>query len=120
MVQGPPVTAESLSGSRIEVLEGLPTRRKDCHFDRDYSFTSLGDFADLEGIRYVKTSNDDRKTPADHVMWRLDIRVPATVFINFRSLNHLNNSGALAWLQAGEWNLKPDFKSTVSSGVPNG
>merc|ERR1719356_1473773 len=71
-------------------------------------------------MQYVMTSNDDRKTPADRVMWRLDIREPATVYVNFRSDGHIQNSGALKWLAKDGWTLKPQFKSTVSSGYPNG
>jgi len=120
VVAGPPVIAESSSGRRIEVLDGVPECGDDCHFDRDYVFTSLGDFAETKGMRYIQTSNEDRKMPANRVMWRLDIREPVVVFVNFRSEGHLQRGGALEWLQRDGWELKPDFKSTVSSGYPNG
>lgn len=120
LVPGAPLTAQATSGREIEVLRGLPARGEDCHFDRDYVFISLGGFAHLQGMRYVMTSNDDRKTPAHQVMWQLDIREPAVVFLNFRSHGHIHNGGALEWLNRDGWELKPNFKSAVSSGYPNG
>lgn len=120
IVAGPPVMAASSSGSRIEVLDGVPECGEACHFDRDYKFTSLGDFAKLEGMCYVMTSNDDRKVSANRVMWQLDIREPAVVFVNFRSQSHLERGGAMAWLERDGWELKSAFKSTVSGGYPNG
>lgn len=120
LVPGAPLTAHASSGSEIDVLEGVPECGEDCHVDRDYVFISLGDFADAPGMRYVMTSNDDRKTPANKVMWQLDIREPSVVFLNFRSKGHVQNGGAQEWLKRDGWELKPDFKSTVSSGYPNG
>jgi len=120
VVPGPPVTAQSASGSDIEVLDGVPKVHTDCHFDRHYEFMSLGDFAGKAGMRYVKTCNDDRKTPSNRVMWQLDIRMPATVFLNFRSEGHVHGTGAETWLTRDGWEPRPGFRSTVSSGYPNG
>jgi hypothetical protein len=120
IVRGPPVTAASVSGSRIEVMQGVPQCGEECHFDRDYTFRSLGDFAGKEGMHYIVTSNEDRKTKAHRVMWQLDIREPATVFLNFRSQAHIDNGRALDWLVRDGWEHNPDFKSTVSTGFPNG
>lgn len=120
VVPGPLVTVQSASGNRIEVLDGVPDDGDDCHFDRDYIFTSLGDFAKEKGMRYIMTSNDDRKTPAQNVMWQLDVREPAKVFINFRSQNHIRSGGASEWLTRDGWELQSDFKGTISSGYPNG
>jgi len=120
VVPGPSLTAHSMSGSRIEVLDHVPEIRQDCHFDRDYEFTSLGDFANKPGMHYIMTCNDDRKTSANKVMWRLDLREEAVVFINFRSQAHVQQGHALDWLRRDGWELQPDFKSTVSSGFPNG
>lgn len=120
VAKGPKVTVQSFSGSRIEVLDGVPKYGSDCHFDRDYVFTSLGDFAREKGMHYVKTSNEDRKTPARKVMWQLDIREAAVVFLNFRSQNHVQNGGASAWLKKDGWELQPEFTGTTSSGYPNG
>lgn len=120
IVQGPPVTVRATSGREIELIEGVPEPHDECHFDRDYTFDSLGDFAAREGMRYVMTSNDDRKTSSDRVMWQLDLRVPATVFVNFRSERHVQEGRALPWLRRDGWEHQPDFKSTVSTGYPNG
>jgi len=120
VVAGPAVTAHATSGSRIEVMDGVPEKGDGCHFDRDYVFTSLGDFAGKQGMHYVMTSNNDRKTPAHLVMWQLDIREVTTVFVNFRSDNHIENGKALKWLRRDNWELQPDFHSTVSTGYPNG
>merc|ERR1712031_105672 len=78
-------------------------------------FTSLGDFEGRENMYYVATSNDDRKTACNNVMWRLDCRVPLTIFLNFRSDAHVQNGHALSWLIPGGWEQKPEFKSTVST-----
>jgi len=120
VVTGPSVTAVAMSGKRIEVLDGVPETGSSCHFDRDYTFSSLGDFASREGMRYVMTPNDDRKTAADDVMWRLDIRVPAIVYVNFRSTRHVQEIREHDWLEQDGWQLQPGFKSTVSDGYPNG
>lgn len=121
LVPGPPITAYSSSGSRIEVLDGVPTRGEDCHFDRDYMFLSLGDFANKTGMHYIMTSNDDRKTPSNKVMWQLDIREAAVVFINFRSEEHLaRTKKGLDWLKRDGWEVQPNFQSTSSNGYPNG
>lgn len=120
LVAGPPITVHSMSGREIEVLDGVPACGDDCHFDRDYQFTSLGDFAKTEQMRYVMTCNDDRKTPSHVVMWQLDLRETATVYLNFRSAAHVQAGSAHKWLDQGGWKLQSDFKGTVSSGYPNG
>eukprot|EP00929_Paragymnodinium_shiwhaense_P058500 TRINITY_DN29290_c0_g1_i1.p1 TRINITY_DN29290_c0_g1~~TRINITY_DN29290_c0_g1_i1.p1 ORF type:complete len:310 (-),score=54.38 TRINITY_DN29290_c0_g1_i1:147-1076(-) len=120
IILGPSVKAESASGSRIEILDGVPERRSECHFDREYIFTSLGDFETTKGMRFVMTCNEDRKTPSHRVMWRLDVRSPMTVFLNFRSERHVRAGGVLDWLEKDGWALQQGFRSCVSSGYPNG
>lgn len=120
IVQGPPITVRAMSGREIELLEGVPEVDDECHFDRNYTFDSLGDFAGRRGMRYVMTSNDDRKTPTHHVMWQLDLRVPATVYVNFRSVRHVHEGRATQWLRRDGWEHCPEFRSTVSTGYPNG
>lgn len=120
IVQGPPITVRAMSGREIELLDSVPEIDDECHFDRNYTFDSLGDFAGRKGMHYIMTSNDDRKTPADHVMWQLDLRVPATVYINFRSERHVLEGRASQWLRRDGWEHRPDFRSTVSTGYPNG
>lgn len=119
-VPGPPVTAETTSGSYIEVLEGLPPApRLRCHNDRGYSFMSLGSFAQMPNVRYVLTPNGDKSTPCNEVMWTLNIRVPAKVHLNFRSIRHVTQTSASEWLAQDGWTVS-DLQSTVSSGTPNG
>ena len=54
-------------------------------------------------------------------MWELTVDTDATVYLNFRSENHVamtvrqKNS-----LLDREWALLPDFQSAVSTGAPNG
>lgn len=119
-VPGPSITAETTSGSPIQVLEGLPPAPSlRCHNDRGYRFMSLGGFEQMPNVRYVLTPNGDKSTPSSDVMWTLDIRVPAKVHLNFRSTRHVTQTGASEWLAQDGWTVS-DLQSTVSSGTPNG
>merc|ERR1712232_1152734 len=109
-----------MSGRSITILGHVPSIGDYCHCDRRYTFTSLGDFANKPGIWYLLTSNDDKMTPANKVMWKLEIQVPTIVHLNFRSEWHIRGSGALAWLERDGWKYSSAMKSTVSTGVPNG
>lgn len=112
-----PVEASAASGRPIEVCP-LPSPGSRCHYDRNYVFISLGDFAKMDRtVLYVNTSNDDRKTPANRVMWTLSASKPITVHLNFRSESHATNSHR--WLESHLW-AKVPLESTVSSGFPNG
>lgn len=94
-----------------------------CHFDREYCFTSLGGFAGAPGRRmlYLLSSNDDRKTPAEEVMWTLRTTLPTTVHLNFRSDAHVSGpDGVRGWLARGGWRRNTKLVSTVSTGYPNG
>ena len=42
----------------------------------------------LPRLLYLKTSNDDRDTPAGQLMWRLEASAAVEVFLNFRSEAH--------------------------------
>merc|ERR1712054_756610 len=53
-------------------------------------------------------------------MWQLDVREPVTIFLNFRSQNHVIQGKSQHWLDKDGWVLRQDWKSTVSSGHPNG
>merc|ERR1712232_340386 len=55
-------------------------------------------------------------TPADRVMWKLDVRTPATVYLNFRSEGHVMNTGAAEWLSCDGWK-RVLMNSTVSTGT---
>merc|ERR1712070_900226 len=79
--------------------------------------TDLGDFKQ-PNMLYLMTSNSDKSTPANQVMWSLHTAVPVTVHINFRSQQHA--AAANAWLQAQGWGLNLLTRSTVSTGIPNG
>lgn len=116
---GPPIKVEAMSGLPIKLLEEVPPVGTPCHCDRNYKFTSLGDFADKPNMKYVMTSNDDKSTPSDSIMWRVDMKVPAMIYLNFRSDWHASRPGTGPWLERGGWALS-DLRSTVSTGVPNG
>mmetsp|Transcript_13890 Transcript_13890/g.25572 ORF Transcript_13890/g.25572 Transcript_13890/m.25572 type:complete len:371 (+) Transcript_13890:106-1218(+) len=112
------VEASSASGLCIMVT-AVPPIGAECHFDRVYTFKSLGDFQ-RPGMLYVMTSNDDRKTSSNQVMWVLEARVPIVVHLNFRSDSHVSRTGASTWLHARGWTKNSSMRSTVSTGVPNG
>jgi len=114
---GPPVSAEAMSGRAVKVLDTVPVIGERCHLDRDYRFTSLGYFSGKPNVKYLLTSNNDKSTGKRHVMWKLDVRVPAIVYLNFRSQAHVTKAGN--WLEAGGWESST-VASTVSTGVPNG
>lgn len=116
---GPAFTAEAMSRLSIKVLDHVPAVGSRCHCDRDYTFRSLGGFAGKPGMHYVLTSNSDKQTPTGRVMWRIDVRRPCTIYLNFRSREHVMRTGALAWLTSGLWEAC-SLQSTVSTGVPNG
>lgn len=115
---GPAVTVEALRGREIKLLDSVPSRGDRCHFDRSYRFISLGSFADKPSMRYVMTSNDDKGTPSDEAMWRLNVRMPVIVYLNFRSEMHVRY--VRKWLQTGDWTRSTQMESTVTSGIPNG
>jgi hypothetical protein len=112
------VEARSTSDRRIEVVD-IPCVGGHCHFDRGYTFTSLGSFQ-RPGMLYVQTSNDDRRTPASNVMWVVESQVRVAVHLNFRSEKHVSTTGVESWLRAHGWQRNRNLKSTVSTGYPNG
>lgn len=112
------VEVSARSGLRIEVTD-VPETGGQCHFDRGYVFLSLGDFQQ-PGMRYIMTSNDDRKTPASESMWILETSVETTVHLNFRSEEHVSDTGASAWLASRGWHRNSTLKSTKSTGYPRG
>jgi len=70
------VSVEATSGRTITV-ETLQTHTGVFH-DRSYHFDSLGHFT---GKTFIKYSNDDKMTDHEHVMTKLRILEPLTVFI---------------------------------------
>jgi len=112
------VEVNAQSGLRIEVTD-VPETGGQCHFDRTYTFLSLGDFQ-RPGMHYIMTSNEDRKTPASKSMWILETSVETTVHLNFRSEEHVTGTGASAWLSQKGWLRNSTLKSTVSTGYPRG
>jgi len=116
---GPMISVQAMSGRRIQVLDTVPELGERCHFDRDYTFRALGDFAGKPGMHYILTSNGDKGTPSENVMWRLKLQAPATVYLNFRSTRHVLHTGASSWLEQDGWTTST-MKSTVSTGVPHG
>lgn len=110
------VDASSTSGRRVEVLE-VPGCGAFCHFDRSYTFRSLGSFQ-KPGMLYIKTSNDDRKTRSSQVMWVLETSKDVIVHLNFRSDEHAARTGT--WIHHNGWFRNNAMRSTVSTGIPNG
>lgn len=111
-----PVEAIATSGRPIEILDNLRPGDR-CHFDRNYRFASLGDFADRPSMLYLMTSNEDKRTLSDTVMWTVETTVPVIIHLNFRSERHVKCTGR--WLQDDGWK-RSSMKSTVSSGIPHG
>eukprot|EP00405_Crypthecodinium_cohnii_P019996 CAMPEP_0206475070 /NCGR_PEP_ID=MMETSP0324_2-20121206/33862_1 /ASSEMBLY_ACC=CAM_ASM_000836 /TAXON_ID=2866 /ORGANISM="Crypthecodinium cohnii, Strain Seligo" /LENGTH=276 /DNA_ID=CAMNT_0053950361 /DNA_START=94 /DNA_END=921 /DNA_ORIENTATION=- len=116
---GPPVQVVATSGRPIAITD-VPSVHDYCHFDRNYHFLSLGSFAKRPNVRYLKTSNEDKRMSASTVMWRLTFTVDATVYLNFRSRRHVTSTGAADWLQEQGFKLAGEVNSVVSTGVPNG
>jgi len=112
------IEVSASSGLRIEVVP-VPEIGGFCHNDRGYRFMSLGSFQ-RPGMFYVLTPNDDRRTPDFETMWTVEVAVPATVHLNFRSEAHVSETGAAAWLRSGGFKRNKGMKSTVSNGIPNG
>ena len=60
----------STTGRRLG-LRALPYAGDVCHYDREYTFLSLGGFAQLTPRPVIlMASNDDRQTPRTQLMWR--------------------------------------------------
>lgn len=116
-----PIEVSAASQRPIEIVS-LPASGNSmrCHFDRGYTFLDLGGFAEQQNMLYVMTSNDDRKTPRDRVMWTLDSKHTLNVHLNFRSDKHVTNGGCERWLEENGWAPNKSIRSTVSSGTPNG
>mmetsp|Transcript_76448 Transcript_76448/g.224319 ORF Transcript_76448/g.224319 Transcript_76448/m.224319 type:complete len:248 (-) Transcript_76448:130-873(-) len=112
------VTARASSGRPIDVVNRVPRAGDRCHLDRDYRFLSLGSFGQRPGTMFLLTSNDDKRTPAEAVMWTLAASAPVTVHLNFRSEGHVADTGAAGWLQEGGWE-RSALRSTVSTGFPS-
>ena len=68
---------------------------------------------------YVMTCNEDRGTSSDTVMWTLHTSQQVTVYLNFRSTQHVEETGATEWLSSLGWESS-EMRSTVSTGRPNG
>ena len=113
-----PIEASARSGRPIEVGP-VPAPGGRCHFDRRYFFHELGSF-DWPGMLYVLTSNDDRKTPSNRVMWEITSVKGMTVHLNFRSEEHVRQGNAEEWLRRDGWERNTAMRSTRSSGEPNG
>jgi len=118
-----PILVPSATSGRSIALTALPRIGGRCHFDRHYTFRSLGSFGTMARMLYVMTSNEDRLTPAHVVMWTLEIitsSAPVIVYLNFRSERHLEMGAAAEWLSHAGWDRRADLTSSVTSGAPNG
>lgn len=112
------VDARAASGLPIDVSE-CPKKGGYCHFDRGYTFESLGGFQ-KQGMIYIITSDDDRLTPSSETMWILEASVRVIVHLNFRSASHVTHTGAAHWILNEGWKKNNTLTSTVSTGMPNG
>lgn len=112
------VDARAASGLPIDVSE-CPKKGGYCHFDRGYTFESLGGFQ-KQGMIYILTSDDDRLTPSSETMWILEANVRVIVHLNFRSASHVTHTGAAHWILNEGWKKNNTLASTVSTGMPNG
>ena len=65
----------------------------------------------------VQPAQDDKDTPADSVMWTLDVPVPVTVYLDFWGGDHHVNNLRVGndWLQAetSQWVRQPDEVGTM-------
>ena len=125
----------STTGRRLG-LRALPYAGDMCHYDREYTFVSLGGFDQLTPRPvFLMASNDDRRTSRAQLMWKIALkRLPlgqpsgsgahvrrvVRVFVNFRSEAHVVNGGAAEWLDRDGWRRREEIEPTSSSGVPNG
>jgi len=101
------VSAEATSGRTITVERSLSMTTGVFH-DRSYTFDSLGTFA---GMMFIKTSNDDKDTDHDHVMWK--IRTPDPVRVYLVKLSHQ----VLPWLFRDGWALAAGKAGLAYSGT---
>ena len=86
------MTAQSTSGRAINVIPGIPALGDHPFTDRAYTFENMGTFADRPNTYYVQPAQDDKDTPADSVMWTLNVPVPVTVYLDFwGGDHHVNN-----------------------------
>lgn len=118
ILPGPALAAKSTSGRPIKVVHGPLEPGAYCHSDRNYRFTNLGGFT-RSSMWYLLTSNDDKMTPGERVMWTVEARQPVRVHLNFRSPRHATHTAASRWLGKDGW-VRSTVRSTVSTGVPNG
>lgn len=93
-----PIEVRAKSDRALEVTS-VPAVGGRCHFDRNYCFLDLGDFAKANMV-YVLSSNDDRKTPATHVMCIVEANQPCSIHLNYRSEHHVEAGHQETWLGA--------------------
>jgi hypothetical protein len=107
------VDAASVSGLPIEVTK-CPDEGGHCHFDRFMTFLSMGTF-EKPGMLYLMTSDEDRMTPVDDVMWMLEAQVPVMVYLNFLSTRNVTHTGVAQWLLTEGWQRDSSMKGTRST-----
>ena len=111
------MTAQSTSGRAINVIPGIPALGDHPFTDRAYTFENMGTFADRPNTYYVQPAQDDKDTPADSVMWTLNVPVPVTVYLDFWGGDHHVNNLRVGndWLQAetSQWVRQPDEVGTM-------
>jgi len=106
-----PTNADAVT---VETSSGLPatletvTNGARVFHDRLYTFKSIGSFT---GIKYVKTSNEDKYISHDHVAMKLRLQHPSTVYI-------VTTEGqTLPWLYSEGWTEVPALTGLQYSGL---
>jgi hypothetical protein len=89
LIESTTVEATSGKAPTLQTLQMHTTTSSEVFHDRSYHFDSLGDFA---GKTFLKYHNDDKLTDHGHVMTKIRVTEPTTVFIVKQPTN------ALPWL----------------------
>jgi len=117
-LQEPALTASSTIGGEIQVLNRVPVVGDKCYLDRSgCKFTSLGDFSNKPNMKYILTGEVYMRTweQMHSEMWKLDLRVPAIVYLNFRSESLVTLPNVMEWLVQEAWE-ESDMATTVHPG----
>jgi hypothetical protein len=93
------VTVSSKSGRSYQVVTNLGNTDK-TFTDRDYRFTSLGDFTPRNGFAYIRCANDDKNTASGKWQYTLNSDVAFTVYLVYYRTDH---SKKRKWIESQGW-----------------
>jgi len=91
------IAVSAASGRDIEKIPVAANVGDQVFTDRNYKFTSVGDYS---GCTYIKGANDDKNTAASSTQWTLTVGMPVTVYLDFWGGAAHENLGFAQW-QAG-------------------